>query len=98
MRKWIFWNLAIITLLAGCAHHRSILPDAKEVKLSREAPAKNCREIGPVNGRTLTAKGTQEEALSDLTKEAANKGANFVLIRQFSSYGTEVVGIAYECP
>ena len=42
-------------------------------------------------------KGTQEQALGDLKREAANKGANYVMVKQYSDLGTSVTGIAYEC-
>jgi len=83
--------------LAACAS-RSITPDIKEVKVSREAPDKDCKEMGTLTGTVASAKGTQEQAVEDLKREAANKGANYVLVKQFSSYGTSVTGIGYECP
>lgn len=90
--------LVPLLLVLGACAHRSVLPDAKEVKVTRDAPAKDCREIGTVTGQVGTAKGTPEQALADLKQEAANKGANFVSIKQYSSYGTAVTGVAYECP
>ncbi|MBX3020960.1 MAG: DUF4156 domain-containing protein [Bdellovibrionales bacterium] len=81
----------------GC-RSRSVLPDVKEVKVSRDTAPDDCKEIGPINGTTTSAKGTQEQALADLKQEAANKGANYVMIKQYSAYGTSVVGVAYECP
>jgi uncharacterized protein YbjQ (UPF0145 family) len=84
--------------LTACAHHRSVLPEVKEVKVGREAAGDDCREIGPINGTTSSVKATREQALADLKQEAANKGANYVMIKQYSAYGTSVVGIAYECP
>lgn len=89
--------LALPLLVSACAS-RSVLPDVKEVKVSREAPSKKCTEIGELVGRTATVKGTQEQALEDLKKEAANKGANYVMVKQYSAYGTSVTGVAYECP
>ncbi len=94
-------KIALISILAvvicSCSS-RSIKPDANEVKLSREAPGKDCHEMGAISGTTVTATGTQDEAVENLKKEAANKGANYVLVKEFSSYGTTVTGIAYECP
>lgn len=84
-------------LLMGC-RSRSLLADVRDVKLSREAAQSNCRELGLIKGTTTSARGTQEQALEDLKKEAANKGANFVTIKEYSSYGTTVTGLAYECP
>jgi uncharacterized protein YbjQ (UPF0145 family) len=54
--------------------------------------------MGSITGTTPTVKGTQEEALEDLKREAANKGANYVVVKQYSAYGTSVTGLAYECP
>ena len=83
--------------LSGCAS-RSVLPDSKEVEVSREAADKDCRELGKITGTTAAANGTREQALEDLKTEAANKGANYVQVKEYSSYGTSVTGIAYECP
>lgn len=93
-------KLAVLTmaLMASACASRSVLPDVKEVKVSREAPDKKCTEIGSITGRTATVKGTQEQALEDLKKEAANKGANYVVVKQYSGMGTSVTGVAYECP
>jgi hypothetical protein len=94
-------NLSLFLLLAfvvSCAHHRSVLPDVKEVKVGREPAGDDCKELGPINGTTSSAQGTREQALEDLKREAANKGANYVMIKQYSAYGTSVVGIGYECP
>lgn len=96
MSRWVFL-IPVVLFLSACAS-RSVLPDTKEVKVSREKPDKDCKEIGQITGTTMTAKGNQEEALADLKKEAANKGANYVVVKQYSSYGTSVTGTAYECP
>lgn len=89
--------LVLVLAAAGC-RSRSVLPDAKEVKVSRDAADNECKEIGPISGTTSSTKGTQEQALADLKQEAANKGANYVMVKQYSAYGTSVVGVAYECP
>lgn len=97
------WLVSIASLLfvglgLSACKSRSVLPDTREVKVSRDTAGSDCREIGPINGTTASVKGTPEQALEDLKKEAANKGANYVRIKQYSAYGTSVVGIAYECP
>ncbi len=89
--------LGLALLMTGCAS-RSLTPNIKEVKVSREQPDKKCKEIGTLTGTTATVKGTQEQALEDLKREAANKGVNYVVVKQYSSYGTSVTGIGYECP
>lgn len=94
--------ILVSTLLLGMftvgCRSRSVLPDSKEVKVSRDAAPEECKEMGTINGRTKSVKGTQEEALADLKQDAANKGANYVVIKQYSAYGTSVVGVGYECP
>jgi hypothetical protein len=70
----------------------------KEVKVSREEPSGKCKEVGKLTGSSPSTHGTQEQALDDLKREAANKGANYVVVKQYSDYGTAVTGIAYECP
>lgn len=94
--KW-FAVVLLIFGLAGC-RSRSLLADSKDVKVSREEAAKDCHELGTLTGTTLSAKGTQEQALEDLKKEAANKGANYVQVKEYSSMGTSVTGLAYDCP
>ena len=89
--------IALIALLTACGS-RSIKPDVNEVKLSREKPKAKCKSLGGISGTTVTAKGTQDEAIEDLKRDAANKGANYIYVQQFSSYGTTVTGEAFECP
>lgn len=98
MKKQIVFSLLAIGVVVSGCKSRSVLPDAKEVKVSREDADKDCKEIGTITGTTGSTKGTQEQALEDLKREAANKGANYVVVKQYSSYGTSVTGIAYECP
>lgn len=93
-------RLALIVVcfaVSACAS-RSVLPDVQSVKVSREAPSSKCNEIGKLTGNTESVHGTQEQALEDLKREAANKGANYVMVKEYSDYGTAVTGIAYECP
>ncbi len=83
--------------LVGCAT-KPITPDPGYVKVSREAASPRCREIGPVRGATLNVHGTAKDALEDLKKEASLKGANFVVVQQYSSSQTVVTGLSYDCP
>lgn len=93
--RWVF--LFILSLgLAACSS-RSVTPDVKEVKVSRDTADKDCKELGKITGTTLSVKGTAEEALADLKREAANKGANYVQVKQYSDNQTTVTGVAYEC-
>ncbi len=81
---------------AGCGSH-PIKPEASNVKVTRDAPGKNCESIGKVQGSVSSAKDTFEEALEDLKLDASRKGANFVQIGPTSAYGTSVAGEAYFC-
>lgn len=96
----------IVLLLVGLSAALSFLgcstmsnaPDVKNVKVSREEADKDCQFISKIEGRTNSLKGTNEDALKDLQQEAANKGANFLVVRAYSGTGTSVSGEAYKCP
>lgn len=87
----------ILTALFGCGSH-PIKPAGENVKISRTDADSDCREIGAVEGRNQSVKGTFEQALEDLKLDAARQGANFVKIEQTSGTGTAVRGTAYFCP
>ena len=94
-------TFALLTLIAlfsaGCAS-QSIMADKEDVKVSREPADKDCQELGKVTGSSLSAKATQEEVLEDMKQNAANKGANYVVVEQYSDMGSAVTGVAYKCP
>lgn len=69
-----------------------------DVKVSRDEVPSRCHEIGRVSGQSTSVHGSTEEALEDLKKDAARKGANFVKMGQVSDLGTAVTGVAYDCP
>jgi hypothetical protein len=97
--KFVVSTLAVFAmslLLSACAS-RSVMPDKREVKVSRDEPGKDCKELGKLTGTSTSKKGTREQAHEDLKQEAANKGANYVMVKQYSDNGTAVTGIAYEC-
>lgn len=75
-----------------------MLPTTDEVKVSRENPDEKCQDLGKVTGTSLSVKATPEEVLENMKHAAAEKGANYVLVKQYSSTGTSVTGIAYNCP
>lgn len=81
----------------GCGS-QPIKPEAKSIKVTREDVDSDCKEIGAVEGRNLSAKGSFESALEDLKLDAARKGATHVKIEQTSGTGTAVRGVAYICP
>ena len=98
-----FFNLLLLTMLSlsfvACSS-RSVMPDKDEIKVTREDPDPDdkCRELGKIMGRASTVKATREDVLEDLKQTAANKGANYLVVKQYSPQGTSVTGMAYECP
>lgn len=90
-------TLAMSVLLGACSS-QPIIPEAKNVKIAREAPAKSCVEIGKVQGSVKSVHGTIEQAIEDMKLDAARKGANFVHMETTSAYGTSAAGTAYQCP
>lgn len=98
MRALVIFALTGIfaVTLVNCSSH-PIKPEAKNVEVSRNEAGKNCRDLGKVEGRVKTVKGTFEDALEDLKLDAARKGANFVTIQQTGSLGQSVNGTAYFC-
>ena len=92
-----FLILSGLFLFVACSSAPPIKPDVENLKVSREPADKSCKEIGPVEGRTDSVKGSFEEALENLKQDAAGKGANYVQIRQSGAMGTSVRGVAYLC-
>lgn len=83
--------------LVACSS-QPIKPEAKNVSVTREAVSEKCISLGPVEGRTISVKGTFEEALENLKLDAARKGATDVKIEATSAMGSAVRGEAYQCP
>lgn len=92
---------ALITALAlnlsGCGS-QPIKPEAKNIKVTREDVDSDCKEIGLVEGRSLSATAAFESVLEDMKLDAARKGANVVKLETTSGTGTAVRGTAYVCP
>jgi hypothetical protein len=88
---------SIVLSIAGCKSVEKF-PEAKDVTTGANVPSKDCREIGSIRGRANSKTPDMEAALKDLKLEAANKGANYVQVKEKSGYGTEVVGVAFNCP
>ena len=88
---------SFVFCFVGCSS-KPVLPLTSSVKVSREPAENRCREIGPVRGATLSVRGTAQEVLEDMKKDAAQKGANYVVVQQYSGHETAVTGVAYDCP
>ena len=81
--------------LSACAS-QSVMPDKEEVKVSRETP-KDCKDLGKVTGTSGSVKPDRKAVLEDMKQDAANKGANYVVVKQYSDNGTSVTGLAFQC-
>lgn len=97
-RSFRFLSIAAACVMISACSTQAVTPDAKDVKVSRAEPHKDCKMISKVSGTTSSAKAKPEDALKDMTQEAANKGANYLRVLEYSAYGTSVTGVAYECP
>ena len=95
--KTIAAALSVASLFSACSS-QPIVPESKNVKIAREKPAKDCVELGPVQGAVKTTTGTIEQAIEDMKLDAARKGANFVHMEATGAMGTSASGTAYQCP
>ncbi|MCK6598538.1 MAG: DUF4156 domain-containing protein [Bdellovibrionaceae bacterium] len=84
-------------LYMSCAEKR-ILPGSDNVKISRDQPSAECKNLGRVQGRTISVTPNLEFAIEDMKKEASYKGANYVVMETASGYDTAVSGTAFYCP
>jgi TolA-binding protein len=85
-----------LSVLAACSS-QPVVPEAKNVKVSREDADSDCREIGRVQGSVKTSTGTIEQAIEDMKLDAARKGANYVRMESTGAMGTSASGTAYQC-
>ena len=83
--------------LLSCRSH-PVVPEGKNVKVSRDEASKDCKDLGRVQGSLIGTKPDLEKAIENMKQDAANKGANYVRMETASSYGTSVSGTAYFCP
>lgn len=85
-----------IILFAGCGTH-PVLPETKDIKVSREAPKANCKSLGFIEGRVNRVNAKTEEAIEDMKQEAIRKGANYVKMETIGALGGSVRGEAFYC-
>ena len=86
-----------LLLLAACSS-QPVIPEAKNVEVSRNEADKDCKEIGRVQGSVSSTKGKIEDAIEDMKLDAARRGANYVRMEATGAMGTSVSGTAYQCP
>lgn len=94
-------NIVVVVtagILVSCSS-TPIVPSADSIKISRETPNDpECKNLGRVQGKTIGVKPDLEAAIEDMKKEAAYKGANYLVMETASGYETAVSGTAYYCP
>lgn len=91
-------NALIALAVVACSHH-PIIPDAKNVEISRQAPKDSeCKSLGKVQGFVITSTGTIEQAIEDMKLDASRKGANYIQMESTGAMGTSVSGEAFFCP
>ncbi len=88
---------AFALTIVGCSSH-PVVPEAKNVEVSRKDAKADCQDLGPVQGSVKTAKGTIKQAIEDMKLDAARKGANYVRMEAAGAMGTSASGTAYRCP
>ena len=89
--------LALAAALTACGHSHAIKPDSGNVKVSRQAPGSNCKDLGVVTGRVKNQNGSFEEAIRDMQLDTARLGGNYVQMGVTGGQGQSVNGRAYEC-
>lgn len=89
--------LLTLSLVVSCSSTPPVVPEGKNVTVSRDDADKDCQEIGPVQGTVQSKSGTVEMAIEDMKLDAARKGANYIRMETTSGYGTSVKGTAYLC-
>ena len=70
--KRLQFKILILTTvcLSSCSH--PIVPEGKNVKVSRDDAGNSCREIGKVQGSLIGTKPDLKQAIEDMKKDAAN--------------------------
>lgn len=88
-------NLVFVLFLVGCAS-KPIL-EKEDIKVTRDKPSESCQDLGAIEGRVTSLKGTIEQAMEDLKSEAVKKGADFVQVETIGAQSSIVRGRAYNC-
>jgi PBP1b-binding outer membrane lipoprotein LpoB len=88
-------SLVSVLFLAGCAS-KPIL-EKEDIKVTRDKPSESCQDLGAIEGRVTSLKGTIEQAMEDLKSEAVKKGADFVQVETIGAQSSIVRGRAYNC-
>lgn len=92
----MFALFGVFAAVSSCSSH-PVVPEAKNVKVSRDDADSDCQDLGRVQGSVKTAKGSIEDAIEDMKLDAARKGANYVRMEAAGAMGTSAAGTAYRC-
>ncbi len=92
----ILVGVGVGSLYVGC-NSMGVKPEEISVKVSRESPSGDCKDLGDVYGTSNKIRSTSEEGLEDLKMDASRKGANYVQIETFSAMGSNAKGRAFYC-
>ena len=98
MRHFIKLSFLIFSAIvfSGCSS-QSITPNKDEIKVGRGDADKDCKPLGKVTGASISLKTGHKESLEDMKTLAANKGATYIKVLQYSDNGGSVTGLAYQC-
>ncbi len=86
----------ISLFIFACSSH-PVLPKKSDIKVTRENPSDKCKNLGPIEGRSLKVAARPEDALEDLKSEAIKKGADYVKIETMGAQSSVIRGTAYFC-
>lgn len=92
----IFFLTLIATLLAGCASATKLTSAGEKVRLMKDDPPKECKELGNVEGFD-TWNGDTNNSKNIIRNNAADIGANYVRFETAEKFG-KVTGTAFKCP
>jgi hypothetical protein len=97
---FLFLAIFLVSFYLGACSSMSNLPEKKNVKVERSLPDPDdkCEELGPVRGASINATAKPEEVLENMVQEAADKGANYLYVEQYSAQKTAARGRAFKCP
>lgn len=92
-----FFILSTLALFFTACSSHPVLPEKSDIKVSRDMPSEKCKDLGPIEGRSIKINAKPEEALVDLKNEAIKKGADYVKIETIGAQSSVIRGTAYFC-
>lgn len=96
MLKGLLSAIVLGLILSSCSSH-PVIPEKSDIKVSRDNPSDNCKNLGAIEGRSNKVNAKPEDALEDLKSEAIRKGADYVRIETMGAQSSTIRGTAYFC-